>query len=352
MSEPHGQGGLAHSRHPVEDDHRDLRLGLPGPRQVADPVDQLVTTGEVRRVHGELRGHGVARLGTALRHHLPAAGVSGRLPGTPVPDLLAQEAQCRERLGAPLASEHPFGVLEDGERLVPPPRQVQGPHQQLPQVLAQRVFGDQAGQLGHRLGVPVEGDAHLVAVTQRRQPLLRERARRPGHQGRGPEASQRVALPQGEGLTEPGQGALGVPLAGGHDQSPEAVQVDRLRRGLQLVSVRVPGDAHLAQRPPQRRHVDGHRLGGRSRRRRGPHRLDQVPRGNGLAEPEQQRREDSALTRRTKIDRSAVANGRDASQQAERQLSHLRRHPPFHSRRGVRPPGRPVGERSESSAVR
>ena len=58
-----------------------------------------------------------------------------------------------------------------------PARGVQGLHEQGPQLLPERVIGEQPAQLGHHLGVPAAAEVGLDAQLQRLDPGLLQAAR-------------------------------------------------------------------------------------------------------------------------------------------------------------------------------
>ncbi len=198
-----------------------------------------------------------------------------------------QGAQLRARVRAQPVGQLPAYDVVRGQRLRRAARVAQGPDAQRVQRLVHRVLRAQRGQLR-------QGPLCLAQRQGRGQPAP-ARVRPYGLPARGLRARVRQvgegrAAPQGEGLVVPGR-RLGrvAGRAPGADQPLEAVQVDVLPRGGQLVAALRGPHGCVPERPPQpgdQRLQGGHRVGGRIRV---PHLGDEQPGRHHPPRPQRER---------------------------------------------------------------
>ncbi len=179
-----------------------------------------------------------------------------------------QLAELGAGFNAELVRDHLASLRVGLQGLRLPAGAVQGPHEQGPHALADRMIGEQPAQLRHDLGLPPAGQVGLDTQFQCFDPGFLEPAGLGADQRRGRHVSERpAALPQAESLVEQvGRvlalpGGQGLPALGGEPGEP--IRIDVIGRDQQLVSG-VPGHQDLALRitdqPAQPEDVDTDRL--------------------------------------------------------------------------------------------
>jgi hypothetical protein len=274
--------GLADPRRARQHDHRGqpVRAALAQPRD--DPVHHLLAAGEVRQVEGQLADRqlgGPPDLDFGGQHR--QFGRFGGRHGQGGPQL----AQPFTGLRAEFLVEGPLRQLVGLDGFVGPAAVAQSRDELLPEFLAQRVFGDQAAQLGDRFAVAAQLDPGFQPPLLDRQPQLGQ----PGD-GRAPavvvrQALQHLAAPQRIRLFEQSERRFRVAAIecflrfGGVLAENDMIQF--FRRGAQLISRRATADpvAQLGRgfgQPAAQRMDVGTDIGRRGTRRRArPEHLDQ-----------------------------------------------------------------------------
>ncbi|SCF67106.1 hypothetical protein GA0115280_106378 [Streptomyces sp. Cmuel-A718b] len=218
-----------------------------------------------------------------------------------------QAAQGRSRAGAEAVVEQGADLLVRGQRLGGASGVPQGPDAQGLERFVERVGVAEHGQLRQRLPRSAEGEERPErgppGVEPAGLPAGRDR-RAVGQIGEG------RPVPQGEGLSQGGEGAGGVavlqgpaPLAG---QPLEAVQVHGVRRGGEPVAALHGFDGAVPQGPPQPADQGLERTGRVGGRVAVPHLVDEVCGRDGPAGAQRENGEQGAQPRPAEGDGRAV----------------------------------------------
>ncbi|KOU31144.1 hypothetical protein ADK53_26390 [Streptomyces sp. WM6373] len=253
---------------------------------------------------GTARGRNVARslgAGRVFRAggmHEPRPG--GRGPGHRggvgrLQEFGVQGAQGRAGVRAEPVGEVPADLVVGGQGLRRAARVAQGADPQRLERLVQRLARAQRGQLRQALLGLAQGQGRREPAPARVHPYgLPAR----GLRGRVGQVREGRAAPQGEGLLVPGGGLGRVQCLGaGPGQPLEAVQVDVLPLGDQLVAALGGQHGRVPQRPAQSAHQGlqgGHGIG---RRVGVPHLVDQQPHRHHPSRAQRERRQEGAQTR-------------------------------------------------------
>ena len=198
----------------------------------------------------------------------------------------------RARLDSELVDERPARVLIDGEGLGLPARPVQRGHQTHPQVLAERVLGDECLELCDQLVVAPEREVGIDSQLDRRQPDLLE----PGDRGLREvlvgKVRERRAPPERERVAQPCRRLRGPTAA---EQAPALVHQPLEAMEIQVVGLDPedvaggPGLQHvLRKRLAESRDVDPQRTVGPLGRVLPPELVDQAVTRNDLVVTEQE----------------------------------------------------------------
>jgi hypothetical protein len=237
------------------------RLGRPHPRQEAArcrvPVPVVDRPGRpdggravertrAARGAGELEGVRRARVGGGVER------------GRPHEDRALEGPQPRAGLDAELPDDGRASAAVRPERLRGAAGPVEGDDEQLPEVLAQRVRGDERAQRGHRSPVEAQPEVGLHADDLRVEPqLLEPRDRRP-YDARVGDLAERGAAPEPQGrrrLVAGGGRRPRVDQVPRVDDEPfEADGVDVVRLDLDPVPRGCPDHGHRPRRPTQPGH--------------------------------------------------------------------------------------------------
>ena len=212
--------------------------------------------------------------------------------------LLEQLPHFRTRVHAELIGDDRAGPLVDGQGLRPPARSVQRPHEQQPQLLLERLVGQQPPEVRDDQAMPATRDVRLDAQFQGRQAQLVQPVGFGFDELRRRDVGQGGAPPQGQGISEQRRGPIRMAsrerLPALAHQEPEMLAVQIVPAELQLVT-RSPGAEDLplriADEPAQPEHVDADEVGRAGRRVIAPDRMDEAVGGHGLTPAEQQVRQ-------------------------------------------------------------
>ncbi len=172
----------------------------------------------------------------------PCGGGRGQLPGQ---HPLVQFPQARTGVGAEFLGQPPPHALVVRQRVALSAALVQREDELSGQPFVQRVLVGQCGQLGQQRGVAPQAQGDVVALQQRRPPLLVERA---AH-GLGPRpvrAAERLAAPQRQRPLQRVQRLLVGLGLGALDHQPEPVQVHGVLVHGQQVAAGRAVDAQLS----------------------------------------------------------------------------------------------------------
>jgi hypothetical protein len=260
-------------------------------QQLTKLVHLLGPAGEIRDGRGQLRGYREGR-----GHGSPRGERDGGLLVVGVQYLLVEQAKLGARIDAELVGDPAPGLLVDLQRLGLAPCAIQRAHEQGPQLLPERVVGEQPAHLGHHLGVPAAGQVRLSAQLQRLDPRLLQPVRFDRHQRRRWHIGQRPAPPEpdrlGKQVSRPLRGTGCQRLAAVGDQRGEPVRVQLTGAEHDLVSGR-PGDQHppagVPDQPAQVVHVHADQVGRPGRRLVRPDLVDERIEGHRLTRAQQQR---------------------------------------------------------------
>ena len=209
-----------------------------------------------------------------------------------------QRGERRRRREAEVVGELAPGDAGGGERLGPAAAELQRPHELEPERFAQRVLGDQRGELAQDALVAAEGEVGLDARAETGEAQLVEAGDLGGGEGLVAQAVQGRAAPQRHRRVQRLRGGGGI-AAGQRGlalcrQAREAIRVDRLGAvELQRVAAPVPGDRGGAHRGAQARDDDLQRVGRIGRKPLAPERVDGAVRGDGLTASHEQEAEES-----------------------------------------------------------
>ena len=318
-------------------EHACQRLGEDAPlRLPADDVG-LEPDDVARRVDGE-----------PPRLRRRPGGPRAEQRGILVEDLHLELAHHRARIHAELVEQPLAQVAQHAQRIRLSARAVERDGKTHAGALAQRVGGDELGQLVDRAVVEAEGQLGLYPVLDGAEPPLLEAGSGAAGPRRVDELVQRRSPPQAQRLAQAvaGGGRVAVgehrpPLVGEHPELPE---VDVGGVDLQAVAAAAKGQRRRAERAPQPRHVALQRAGGRRRRVVAPEVGDDRGDGHGASGGEQQRDEQRPRLRAADVDDLIeVVTDLEGAQHTEPHAS-LPRPAPAVSHRAQSPAATPAGQ--------
>ena len=236
-------------------------------------------------------------------------------------DAALELAQRGSRLDPELVDQGRARGAERVERFGLAPAAIQREHLQRPEALAQRVLGDERGELGRRLGVAPARQVCLERALERDEAQLvdargdRTRARLAGQvrqRGAAPERQPGTQLGGGVGGAIPGQRVLGDAQV-----ALEAPQIERVIGDGDGVAAPARADHVAAERFAQGRDVALHDVLGGLWRVVAPHAVDQPADWDGLVGVGEQDREHGPLPRTAEGRGHAVGHGLERPQDAE-----------------------------------
>src|SRR5450755_1191632 len=301
----HGNAGLADSplAHQDHDGHRQPGF-LAGPGQVlVDPADLLGPAGEIPQVGGEqARGQSFQRL-KPDRHGGRIQGLVGDQDGA------LEVLQAFARLNAQLVDHCAAALPVELERLGDSVAAVKSEHQLTAQLLSEREFPHQFGELADQFVMPAQVEFEVDAVLIDGDALLVQAA---GGQPdeltvdaveRGPPAEPERVTVAGYGLVKVTRVASRA--SRGHERL-ELPGVKPLAVSLKNVAMRVGGDNRLAaigtEQAPERGDADLGLGPGRRRQILTVDRLEQPVRGDDSVRAEQERGDDDLLPGTTQLE--------------------------------------------------
>ena len=261
---------------------------------------RTVTAASTPSAHRLLEHLRIQRIAAVAEAHVgrDADHLAPRGQRRPLLRAVEQGDQRRRRREAEVVGELPPGDTRGGERLGPAAAELQRPHELEPQRFAQRVLGDQRGELTQDALVPAEGEVGLDARAETSEAQLVQARDLGRGEGLVAQAVQRRTSPQRHRRMQRVRGGGGI-AAGQRGlaltrQAREAIRVDRLGVvELKRVAAPLQGNGGGADCGAQARDDDLQGVGGIGRKALAPERVDGAVRGDRLAAPDEQEPEES-----------------------------------------------------------